>query len=382
MWKRPSLACLVTLVLGYTTATARLEAFEITPDELLAGTPLGLAQDSPGLVDDEEVLALSEEMRTFLGSGVNRGGSEFVRLHQLLLAIINKGTFGLEYDENTRTASETFRLRRGNCLSFSTMFIAMARAVGLNALYQEVDIPPDWTYRNDAFVLNRHVNVLIDLGAEGEKVVDFNIDDFKTSYDRRTISDQRALAHYYNNMGVERMQAGDTTSALLYFRRAIADNDRRFSPAWANLGILYLRGGHSAFAEAAFLEALKVNPEDYVAMSNLAGLYEELGDPERAAAIKKKVDRHRKQNPYYRYHQAREAFLAGDYDTAISHLKFAIRKRKQEDRFLFLLGLSYLQKGNEAAARRWLARAEELAATDTQKRNYSNKVQMLLSETD
>ena len=371
---------LIAFALGCTTATGSLVASEITPDELLAGTPLGVSQDSSGLVDDEEVLALSEEMRAFLEANVVRRASEYVRLHQLLFAIINQGTFGLEYDESTRTASETFRIRKGNCLSFSTMFIAMARAAGLEALYQEVDIPPDWTYRSDAFVLNRHVNVLIDLGAEGEKVVDFNIDDFMTNYDRRTISDERALAHYFNNLGVERMQAGDTASSLSYFRKALAENDRLFSPAWANLGILYLREGHGAYAEAAFLQALKANPDDVVAMSNLAGLYEDQGDPERAAAFKNRVERHRKHNPYYRYHQAREAFLAGDYNTAISHLKYAVRKRKQEDRFLFLLGLCYLQKGNEAAARRWLAQAEELAATDAQKHNYSNKVEMLLSE--
>jgi Flp pilus assembly protein TadD len=377
-----SLVCLTAFAFGCTAATECVGASKFTAEELLAGTALGVEQDSPGLIDDEEVLAVSEEMRSFLGASVDRKGSKFVRLHQLILAIINKGTFGLEYDENTRTASETFRLRKGNCLSFSTMFVALARAVGLEALYQEVDIPPDWTYRDDVFILNRHVNVLIDLGVEGEKVVDFNIDDFKTSYDRRTIPDQRAFAHYYNNLGVERMQAGDAAASLSYFRKALAENDLQFSPAWANLGILYMRHGHSAHAEAAFLQALKVNPEDYVAMSNLASLYESQGDLERASAMEKKVQRHRKQNPYYRFHLARDAFLDGDYDTAISHLKFAVRKRKQEDRFYFLMGLSYLQKGNEGAAKRWLARAEKVAATDTLRRGYSAKVEMLLSESN
>jgi Flp pilus assembly protein TadD len=219
----------------------------------------------------------------------------------------------------------------------------------------------------------------VDLASAGEQVVDFNIQDFRTTYDRRTISDTRALAHYYNNMGVERMQAGDTESAFLYFRTAIVENDRRFAPAWTNLGILYLRNGHPAHAEAAFLEALRATPGDYVAMSNLAGLYEQQGDSERAAMSRKKVARHRNQNPYYRYQRAREAFMAQDYDAAIDHLKYAIRKRKQEDQFYFLLGLSYLQKGNEEAARRSLTKAEEVAATDSLKRNYSNKIEMLLS---
>ena len=382
MWIRASLVCLISLVPVGAGAQERLDSTEITADELLAGAPLGGAQNSPVLVDEEEVLALSPEMLSFLDTHVYRRASDYVKLHQLAYAILNKGTFGLEYDEITRTAAETFRLRQGNCLSFSNMFVAMAREVGLEVNFQEVDIPPDWTYRNDAFVLNRHVNVLVDLGLSGEQVVDFNMEDFRTSYDRDAISDTRALAHYYNNMGVERMQTGDTALALLYFRKAIVENDRRFAPAWTNLGTLYLRQGHSAYAEAAYLQAVKVNAGDYVAMSNLVNVYELRRDSERADVFRKRVVRHRDQNPYYRFQRAREAFLAQDYDAAISHLKYAIRKRRYEDQFYFLLGLSYLQKGNEDAARRWLSRAEELAATDSLKRNYSNKIDMLLSESE
>ena len=89
---------------------------------------------------------------------------------------------------------------------------------------------------------------------------------------------------------------------------------------------------------------------------------------------------HRRDNPYYRYQRARDAYEAEDYGTAISHLKYAIRKKKDEDQFYFLLGMCYLQKGNQRAARRWLARAEEVAATDALKHRYSSKLEMLLSE--
>ena len=83
-------------------------------------------------------------------------------------------------------------------------------------------------------------------------------------------------------------------------------------------------------------------------------------------------------NPYYRYELARRAYLARRYDEAVGHLQYAIRKRPREDQFYFLLGLSYLEKGSARAARRWLARAEEVAATDALKRRYSSKVDTLL----
>lgn len=351
----------------------------IAADELLAGGPLELGERPPPPIDGGKVLAVSPAMRAFVAEHVDRRASDPIKLHQLADAVINQAGFGLEHDESTRTAGETFDLRRGNCLSFSNLFVALAREAGLEAQFQEVDIPPDWTMRNEAYVLNRHVNVSVDLGPAGPHAVDFNTYDFRSSYDRRLISDTRALAHYFNNMGVEAMQAGDTAAALAYYRKAIVDNSREFAAAWTNLGILYMRGGHAAHAEAAFLQALKADPGHEVAMSNLVSLYDHLGDAELAELYRRKVTRHRNKNPYYRFHLGREAFLARDYERAIPHLKFAVRQRQGEDQFCFLLGLSYLQLGDEKAARRWLQRAEDLAATDARKRSYANKINLLMS---
>jgi len=380
MWLRITCGCLfIVVLLGCTQAVLRPISTTVTVDELLADTEQGQPGLAQPLVDEADVLAVSPEMRQFLDSNVDLDAGSFIKLHQLLGAIITEGTFGLEYDERTRTAAETFAARRGNCLSFSNMFVAMARYSGLTVSYQEVDIPPDWTFENDAFVLNRHVNILVDLGITGEHVVDFNIEDFRASYDRRAISDTRALAHFYNNMGVESMQDGDLATALAYFHRAIVDHDRRFSPAWNNLGILYLREGRLAFAEAAFLQALKVDIHDDVAMSSLADLYARMGQQEQATRYRLRVVSHRRQNPYYRYQLAREAFLAHHYDVAIGHLKYAVHKKPNEDRFCFLLGLAHLQNGNDRAAARWLARAKEVAATDELKRKYDGKLNILKS---
>jgi Flp pilus assembly protein TadD len=369
---------LVAFALGCASAPWRRDRTGITREELLAGAPLGITPDPAALVDEDEVLAVSAEMQEFLDDHVARTTGQVLRLRQLASAIITDGTFGLEYDETTRTAAETFHERRGNCLSFSNMFVALARQEGLKASFQEVDTPPDWSFRDDAFVLNRHVNVLLELGREGEHVVDFNMDDFRTSYDRRAISDGRALAHYYNNVAVERMRTDDVASALGYFRRAV-DNDPSFSPAWTNLGTLYHRQGHDRYAEAAYLQALRADGRDLVATSNLAGLYEERGDARRAAQYRSRVRSHREHNPYYRFQLARTAFEAQDYDGAIAHLKYAIRKKRNEDQFYFLLAVSYMKEGDEKAARRWLSRAEEVAATDALKRRYADKIDILLS---
>jgi Flp pilus assembly protein TadD len=366
-----------TLVVGCATVPPTPAAQAITPDMLLEARPL-VGEGAATSLPDTDILALDPQMLVFLDRFVDARQSDYSKLRQLLYAIMDEGTFDLEYNSQTHTAAETFHLRRGNCLSFTNMFVAMARQVGIDARFQEVDIPPDWTVQGGAFVLNRHVNVLVELGFSGKHVVDFNIDDFRASYDRRQVHDWRAVAHYYNNIGVDRMLAGETVEALLYFRKAI-EKDHRFSPPWGNLGTLYRRNGRLDYAERAYLQALDANSGDFVAMSNLAALYGQQGDAERAAGYRQRVDAHRMHNPYYRYHLARKAFVAEDYDTSIGHLKYSVRKKKNEDTFYFLMGLSYLKKGDESAARQWLEKAEQVAEDDDLQRNYHSKLEMLLS---
>jgi Flp pilus assembly protein TadD len=350
----------------------------ISPEMLLRAEPL-TGEFNPAPLADMPVLALDQPMRAFLGRYVQADTAAHLKLQQLLAAIIEDDAFDLQYDEVTRTAAETDRDRSGNCLSFTNMFVAMAREVGLKASYQEVDIPPDWTRQGDSLVLSRHINVYVELGAARDRVVDFNIEDFRASYDQQRVSDSRALAHFYNNVGVRHMQEGKTVEALRHYRKAIAQ-DARFAPAWSNLGALYMRNGHAAWAEAAWQHALSINPRELVAMSNMSRLLEREGRSAGAQRYRQLITRHRMQNPYYRYYLARQAFLAGDYATAISHLKYAIRRKEAEDTFHLLLGLSYLQQGDRDAARRWLGKAEEVAGDEALKRNYHSKLQMLLGE--
>jgi Flp pilus assembly protein TadD len=360
---------------AYATATAQSI---VTPDEIMSGELLGVTADSRPSIRGSEVLALNDDMRRFLRQHVNTGATDTFKLQQLVDAMMGTTSFKLEYDEQTRTAAETFRLQRGNCLSFTTLFVTLARGVNLKAKFQEVDIPPDWSTRRDLFVLNIHVNVSVDLGGGGVRAVDFNVGDFQSTYKVKEISDQRAVAHFFNNMGVESMEAGDIVEAVVYFRQAIIESDGVFSPAWTNLGLLYRQSGHLDYAEAAYLQAIEVDRGDYVAMSNLVSLYEEQGDQEEAESYRRKVDQHRMRNPHLRYSLGREAFADRDFDAAIAHVKFAINKEKGNPEYAFFLGLCYLMKGDEDRARSWVAKAQRLAETDEEKRRYQTTFEELL----
>ncbi|MBT8444120.1 MAG: hypothetical protein KJO13_05205 [Gammaproteobacteria bacterium] len=373
------LTAAATLAAGCASAPPPVEnptADQISVDDLLAGEPFDT--DIQTVIDASEILAVDTGMQAFVDEYVDPRSSRSLRLQQLLRAIISDGSFGLVYEDSTRTAADTFEARAGNCLSFTSMFIAMARETGLDVSYQEVEIPPDWDMRGDAYVLSRHVNVHVRLSGDGVHIVDFNIDDFKATYDRRKISDERAFAHFYSNKAVEQIQAGDYDAAFAELHTAF-EFDREFAAGWINLAALYNRVGKPAHAEAAYLEALRIEPNELLAMSNLARLYQSQGNDELAEYYSDRVRYHRDRNPYYRYQLARQAFLERDYETAIDHLNYAVRKKNWEDSFYFLMGLSYLQLGDERNARKWLEKAETVADSDALKRNYQSKMDLLLS---
>lgn len=347
-------------------------------ETVLQASPLA-GDQANSVVISEEILELSPEMVSFLDQHVNRKGSQNERLAQLVHAIISGERFVLSYDDSTRTARSTFEDRRGNCISFTNMFVAMARDVNLDASYQEVDIPPDWSMAGETYLLSKHVNAVVALKGRHPRVVDFNIADYDTENEMREISDQRALAHYYNNRGVEFMLADETALAYDYLKRSLAE-DNSFSSAWVNLGILHRREGYPDYAESAYLRALEYDGSDLLAMSNLASLYLQEGREEEGEYYLSQVTMHRMRNPYYRFQLADEAFNEGDYEAAITHLKAAIRKREEDDRFYYLLSLSYLMSGDREQSQRWMKKAEEVAQQKSSQEKYHHKLDLLRSQ--
>ena len=268
-------------------APPALESNQITTRMLLDESPLASGEDLADL-SQIDVLKLSPEMISFIDRWVDPNQVDYFMLRRLLYALMGDGTFDLIYEDTTRTAQETFRDQRGNCLSFTNMFVAMSRHLGLESNFQEVDVPPDWSVSGETFVFNLHINAQVELESYADQMVDFNMYDFRLKYDRQIISDSRARAHYFNNMGVESMLAGDTLLALENFRESIRA-DSSFSATWVNLGTLYKREEYLSYAEAAYIKALEVDDNSLVAMSNLAGIYEADGRVELAEIYGSKV---------------------------------------------------------------------------------------------
>jgi len=344
---------------------------QLAPDDLLDGRPFGVGPaEAP---EDPALLAVNDDMRAFLAERVPERASDSRKV-ELILDGILAGGLELEYDNLlTLPASEAFYRRAGNCMSFTNLFLALAREAGVRASYQEVMVPPTWTEGDGAWYYNLHVNVLVDLPAE-QRVVDFNLGDYRGAYPRRLISDDEGESRYHNNMGVHFMTREQPARAFLHFRRALA-LEPEASHVWANLGTLYRREGRLARAEAALRHSVDLASEP-VALSNLSRLYQEHGYAALAERYERRVARLRESNPYYLYYRAEEAYEDGAYVLAQRRLRRALELQAQDHHFYHLMAMIMTQRREPELARKFLQEAKALAGEENRRR-YTHKLKLL-----
>jgi Flp pilus assembly protein TadD len=307
-------------------------------------------------ITDEDLLTLRPKIAKFLLKHVPPGRARPTRLRLLIDALFSKDGLGIKYgNTHTKTAAQTFDTKSGNCLSFTLLFVSMARHVGLKAYFMEVAEVTSWDQRGDFVLNNHHMFAEVELD-NGVMQVDFLPGVEKRYYNVRRITDRRAEAHFYNNLGVERLAEGEGPEALAYFYKAL-ERDGEFSPTWTNLGVAYREMGEFEAAEGSYLRAIDLGGVEAAPMANLASLYLSYGMVDRAQPYLQKVQDRLRRNPFHHYRLAMNASRAGRQEEALGHLQEAIRRLPRDGEFHAALAEIQLELGDVDAARLSLEKA-------------------------
>ncbi len=316
--------------------------------------------------------ALDDDMRAWLraeleAGRIDDGGPPARRLASLLRALAHEGGLGIGYRSgHTATAAEAFRARAANCLSFTQLFIAFAREMGLEAYFLAVDDLESYERVGDLVLLSGHVTAghgpLHDL-----KILEFNLGP-ETDYDRvRPVTDLTAVAMYYSNRGAELLAAGDTAAALdaLGIATALAPD---LPGGWVNLGVARRRSGDAAGAEAAYRRALEADPRAASAYQNLAALLQLRGDTAEAEELLRLGAGAGSRNPFAYLELGDLSLRHGRLDEARRFYRRALRLHRDRPEPYAALGQAALAEGDAETARRWLARARRRGADDARVR--------------
>jgi len=326
---------------------------------------------------DTNPLDLNPEMRAFLDARVDRSLPPYQRLEALVSAVFQDPQLNFAYSTETQTAIETFQSRKGNCLSFTILFIALARHLNLDARFREVEIAPTWSKAGSFVNLAQHVNAAVFIGG-----LAYAIDVYPgvnpLEIGGQVVPDARGIAHYFNNKGVDELGFGNFADAEMYLRKAL-ELDPQTVPVWINLGAARNQAGNLGEAERYYRKALELEPRNSAAMSNLANLCEMTGRTNEAAGYRKKIREFLEKNPYHHYNLGMQAYEAGNYKEAIARFKKALRLKSEEHNFYFSLARAYAQVDNSEEAVKNLKLAEKYASDPANKQRYSQKLELLKS---
>lgn len=215
-------------------------------------------------------LAFTPEMRAFAEEATRPAGT-YERLDLLQRKLFLKHEAPFDYDPHgTLTAQEAFETRRGNCVAFTNLFIAMARSIGIPVqpalLTRRGEVERD----GDLMVVNNHV-VAIYRHSQGVAVFDFFRTRQQDLVELTPIDDLWNGAIYLNNLGVRALRDGDNAGAVDMLETAVRLAPR-YAALYGNLGVALRRLGDPDGALDSYILGMHIEPRNSTLRNNVYAL--------------------------------------------------------------------------------------------------------------
>lgn len=329
-----------------------------------------------------DLLATTPAMRRYVDRHVDPGQSDRAIVERLRTLLFDEAYLNLTYDETaTLTAAEAFEQRRANCLALVNLYIAMARQLDLDVDYQTVDVRPRWDRQGAFLVVREHINALGQLGPRTRYIVDFTPEVRLRPGTAEVVDETRALARFFNNLGVESLLAEQPRQAVRHFQHALLV-DPSLAIAWNNIGSAHNRLDNGEFAEYSYRRAYSLDRSNTTALNNLASYYAANGEEERARRFREAQERAHRDNPYFHYMRGSLALEEEAYESAREHFEEAIRRQDREPDFYYALGLTYRETGREEEADQLITAAAALREYGDQRYRASEKRLRVIEEED
>lgn len=376
---RRFLALLITLLLTACASAPPVPVGTVFDDSLFAA-PL-----QP--VDRSQVFALSDAMKRYLDVDLAaevRSKGERAALAQ---ALLDSRSLKLEYDTAlTRTASQAFDARAGNCLSLVIMSSALARHLGMPVQYHSVFVEETWSRAGNLLVSSGHVNVTLNNRLGGGKNLRFDaVEAVTIDFDpplpgqrqhSRVITESTVVAMFMNNRSAESLAAGRIDDAYWWSRAAI-EAEPTFLTAYNTLAVVYLRRGALVQAERVLTQLVDLEPANAAALSNLVGVYVAQGRPEQAQAVRERLASVEPAPPFHYFHRGLEALKKRDYAQAKAMFQKEVSRSAYYHEFHFGLAMALLGLGEYDEARRQLALAKDSSTRAADRALYAGKLERM-----
>jgi Tfp pilus assembly protein PilF len=374
--------CLLTCAL--LAACAQAPQMVAPPEDLFAGASFAAPAEP---IDAAGVFALDETMRQYLRTMITPKVRTLGRQGALVDALYQRDKLRLEYDSvRTRTASQAFEARAGNCLSLVIMTAAFAREMGLQVTYQSAYREENWSRSGDLLFRSGHVNVtlgrrFIEAGSAGdlnEMTIDFLPPEQIRGLRTVPIAEATVLAMYMNNRAAEALAQGRLDEAHGWARESIRQ-DPAFLGAFNTLGVIYLRHGDVQPAERVFRHVLAREPANTLTLSNLAQALSQMGRLQESQALWSELERVNPHPPFHFFNLGLAAMRRGDFRSARDLFTQEAARDGSYHEFQFWLAVANYRLGDVEQARRHLDRALAASTTRSDHELYAAKLDWIRS---
>jgi tetratricopeptide (TPR) repeat protein len=331
---------LVVVWLGAAALLSGCVIAPVRPASITAATMIreGRAQG----IDLDDPLQIDAEMIEQVDAAVGHHGTQEERLRYLHRYLSDAGYVNFQYlPERSLTAREAFRERRGDCIAYTNLFLALARQIGIRAYFVHVNQVKNYYERDGWSFTSSHVAVGAGVGPNAV-IIDFarEVSDWWLSvYD--TIEDSAALALFYNNVAVQRMVEGQRPEAEHLFRFLLA-RAPEVPELYNNLGVLLNRDHRHAEA-LTFLEAgMERFPTYEPFFTNALTSARGAGRSDLVRTLEKKGKSVEQADPFFLFAKGMSFFQDAHFDLAASELSRAHDAKPDSPVILAWLARAYL----------------------------------------
>ncbi|MEO5882282.1 MAG: hypothetical protein ABIQ06_07685 [Caldimonas sp.] len=338
-------------------------------------------------VSTDHVLKVTDAMRHYLAVDI----ADQIRTKGpqagLVDALYRRAQLKLEYDAaTTKTASEAFDARSGNCLSLVLMTAALAHELQLSVRFQSAYLEEAWSRNGSLLFASGHVNItlgrrMLDAGSMRDMspwTIDFLPADEIRTLRVRDIDENTVLAMYANNRAAEALARGRLDDAYAWATEALR-KDPAFLNSYNTLGVIYMRHNALAHAERVFAYVLEREPKNTRALANIAATYARLARPADAEAARTRLAAIEAVAPFHFFNLGLDAARQSDWHTARDFFAREVARADYYHEFHFWLGLADWQLGDVAQASKHLKLAMDNSTTRGQHDLYAAKLAWLQS---
>jgi tetratricopeptide (TPR) repeat protein len=303
---------------------------------------------------DPEIVAEAERM-------VNPAGSGHEKLRLLVRYLNDSGRMNFQYTPHrSLTAREAFHERRGDCMAYTNLFVALARKLGVPAYFVHVSQVRNYYERAGWFFVSSHVAVGHSYGPNA-LVYDFNkeLSDWQLAI-YESIDDDAALALHYNNVAVDAMMAGRRAEAERLFTFLLAQRPD-VPELYNNLGVLYNRAGRHDDALAVLRRGMARFPQYAPLYTNGLLAARGAGKHDLANEFERRGQELESTDPYFLFARAVTLYQKSHYEQAARQFERASSKKPDSPVILAWLSRAYLSAGRRAEGLEAFFKARKLA---------------------